>query len=148
MDDPTSSLSLYPSLSPFVPPFLLCLCSFHSVCCSLLAGRSRFTLPSQTISPIHRLREEHWRPKARANPNSSHNMSATNHLQPYIQDGNADGIIREGCTARIVNSYSPSSFFLSLHSSIRLYISSNDFLSLVRHISITRHIFILTNTLQ
>ena len=66
----TSSSSSSSSSSP-----QLCLCSFHSVC-SLLAGRSRFTLAPHTISLARRLGEEHSRPEARASPNSSHNIAA------------------------------------------------------------------------
>lgn len=54
---------------------VLCFSSFHSVC-SLLAGRSRFTLTPHTISLTLRLGEEHYMPKARASPNSSHSTAA------------------------------------------------------------------------
>lgn len=54
---------------------VLCLCSFYSVC-SLLAGRSRFTLTPHTISLTRRLGEEHYMPEARASPNSSHSTAA------------------------------------------------------------------------
>lgn len=130
------SLSLSPSLSLSLPPLLLCLGSFHSVCSSLLAGRSRFTLPLHTISPCTawgRNTEGLRQGQAQTAHTTWPPSNTSNHTYRMLMP------MRERWTARSIYS---SIFFLSLHSSIRLYISSSDFLSLVGYISINRHVTI------
>ncbi len=119
----------------------LCLCSFHSVC-SLLAGRSRFTLAPHTISLTSRLGEEHSRPEARASPNSSHNIAAittSNHTDGRTEILSSDPHSWISLFFLSFNQLCLSCFFPFFSPALYLIVHYW-FLSVVRYMSINRQI--------